>query len=197
MTKEPKKLKDLLPDVIKPGGEIESIALIKKEKMSRQEKSDELVKVFNSLKPPEKFKAVNNQIRGLVKTHDTVMLPGRVIAKDEPEVLYIMVEELFSYAGMNDANFARTVTDVLIETYGWMALQDFALFFRKIKSGLYGEIYGKMNGMWIAGKIKNFQQSVQYNITKDQEAVHFEYKRLDGARDLDHYYDDVMPEIIE
>lgn len=197
MTNEPKKLKDLLPDSFKPENEIDTVAIIQKDKLTREQKSIELIKVFNSLKPNEKFKAINNQIKGLSKTYDIVLLPGRVMAKDEPQILYMMTEELFHYAGMNDAGLARTVTDVLIETYGWMALQDFALFFRKIKAGLYGEVYGKMNGMWIAGKIKNFQQSVQYNLAVDREAVHYERKRLDGCRDLGTYYDDVMPEILE
>lgn len=194
---EATKIGDLLPDAIKPKSETNAIALIQQEKLNRTAHSEEIAKVFSTLNTPQKYEVVKNQIKGIDKTLDTVKMPGRILAKDEPEVLYIMIEQLFQFAGIDNAHAASGVLDILIESYWWMALQDFALFFRNIKSGHYGEIYGKMNGMWITGKMKNFQQSVQYNLAMDKEAEHFARKQQDGCRGLDAYYDDIKPEIIE
>jgi len=191
-----KKVKEVLPDAIRPQP-ISAVAKIQNDKIERKQKTGELMKVFQSLQPPEKYKAISNQTRELGKTRDTVALPGRVLARDEPEVLYIMVLELFHFAGISDNGIIRTVVDIMVDSYGWMALQDFALFFRKIKSGNYGEVYGKMNGMWITGKISNFQKSVQYNMAVDREAEHFARKQDDGCRGLGSYYDDIRPDVVE
>ena len=158
MTKDVKKVGDLLPDVVNSKKGISAVAIIKQEKFNRKAHSKEIAKVFTTLNTPQKYEAVKNQIKGFEKTIDTVTMPGRVLAKDEPEVLYLMIEQLFQFAGINNAHGASGILDILIESYGWMALQDFALYFRKIRAGHYGELYGKMNGMWITGKIQNFQQ---------------------------------------
>jgi len=192
-----KKVGDLIPGAVKASQGKDEIAIIKSSKLTRKQSSEEFIKVFKTKDPAGKFEMVSRQVKGIAKTHETTILPGRVPARNEPEVVYIMVLELFSFAGMNDKNLIRTVVDILIDSYGWMSLQDFALFFKKIKSGTYGEVYGKMNGMWITGKIVNFEKSVQYNVIRDSEAEHFKRKEEDGDRDMDNYYSDIMPEIIE
>lgn len=193
----PKRIKDLLPSVKGQLDNSSEIALIQSEKLDRNQKTEQFIQEFNKKDPAGRFEMISNQVKGISKTHETAILPGRILARDEPEVVYIMVLELFSFAGMNDKNLIRTIVDVVVDTYGWMALQDFSLFFKKIKSGMYGEVYGKMSGMWITGKILNFQKSVQYNIVRDRESEHFKRKEIDGCRGLDTYYDDVMPEVIE
>jgi len=193
---EIKKIGDIIPDGYKPV-KSDRVAIIKNEKELRDKNSAEILKVFSTLEIPQKYKAINNQIKNMEKTSETVVMAGRVKAKDEPEVLYLMIEHLLQFAGISNQNAANGILDVMIESYGWMALQDFALFFRKIKAGHYGEVYGKMNGMWITGKIKNFQQSIQFHLAVDREAEHFARKQDDGCRGLESYYDDVKPEIFE
>jgi hypothetical protein len=193
---EPKKIGEVLSSR-KMKTENNQLAVLNEIKLKKQKQTEAFIQQFQKRDPAGKFEMVKNQVKGLQKTHETVDLPGRVKVKEEPEVLYIMVLELFTYSRMNDKNLIRTVVEILIDTYGWMALQDIALFFKKIKSGLYGEVYGKMNGMWITGKIVNFQKSVEYNLIRDQEAEHFKRKEMDGCRDLTNYYNDITPEIIE
>lgn len=193
---EPKKISELIPDVLKQKSST-GLENVQSEKIERSHKTDQFIERFSKLKPPEKYGAIINQTKELRTTEQTVALPGRISADDEPEILYIMVAELFNFAGLTDNGTIRSVHNTIMDSYGWMALQDFALFFRKIKSGQYGEVYGKMNGMWITGKINNFQKSVKYNLALDKEAEHFSRKQMDGCRGLETYYNDVKPEIIE
>lgn len=194
--KDAKKLKDLLPDKFS-SQPLAEVSRIQEDKKLREQSSVKFLVLFEKEDEAGKFSMITQQTRGLLKTSETVMLPGRVKAEDEPEVLYLMVLELFAFAGMNDKMLIRSVVDIMLDLYGWMALQDFALFFKKIKAGSYGEVYGKLSGMWITGKIQNFQQSVIYHKTMDDEAEHYMMKQLDGCRGLDTYYDDVKPKVIE
>jgi len=108
-----------------------------------------------------------------------------------------MLSDLFAFYGVTDVAIIKSVTELLADEYGLLAIQDYGLFFKKIKLGEYGEVYGKLNGGWITSKLNNFHKSVNYNYTIKKERKQYEIKRLSGARDLDTYYNDIKLENLE
>ncbi len=162
-------------------------------------KKNEIVKFKNwsNLPSDRKVSLVKEQVHSCKTTADTIALSERQKSGDEPEALYIMLHETFLFYGIDNPEMVRMVTEMFIKEYGLVALQDFALFLRKINTGKYGDIYGKFSGGWIMSKFRNFFDSVNYNYTVQKEKEHMDRKMESGSRDTGDYYDDIRPEIVE
>ena len=162
-------------------------------------KKNEIVKFENwsNLPAENKVSLVKEQVHSCKTTADTVALSERIQANLEPDALYIMLHDTFLFYGIDSPNIVHSVTKMLLEEYGLVSLQDFALFLRKVNTGKYGEVYGKFSGGWIMSKFRNFFDSVNYNYTVQKEKEHMNRKMESGARDTGNYYDDIRPEIVE
>ena len=201
MENKPQKIGEILPTALDIVGKTGNIEAIRNEKIARSQRGDVIKSDFGALdKTEDKAKFINAQVRSVSRTSDSVRLPGRIFPKDHPEVLALFIKSMSDYLNvskkMTNQQIAETC-DLLIQEHPMLSLQDFALFFRKVKTGYYGDIYGRIDGLTILTMVKNFANNCFYQITLDREAEHYERKRLDEARDYHNYYDDIEPEIKE
>jgi len=160
---------------------------------------NEILKSENRENLPEKRKVelVRKQVHSCKTTADTVALSERTEIRTEPEALYLMIHETMLFYGIDNSEMARSITEMFIQEYGLVALQDVSLFLRKVNTGRYGELYGKMSGGWLMSKFRNFFDSVNYNYTVKKEKEDFNKKQESGCRDTENYYNDIKPEILE
>jgi len=160
---------------------------------------NEILKFDNweTLPAERKVELVKIQVHSCMRTADTVSLSERKESRLEQEALYLMIHETLLFYGTDNPEMSRSVTEMFIQEYGLVALQDFALFLRKVNTGRYGELYGKMSGGWLMSKFRNFFDSVNYNYTRKKEQEDFNRKQEHGCRDTGNYYNDIKPEILE
>lgn len=81
---------------------------------------------------------------------------------------------------MSDQQIAETVK-LIIQTYYFLSLLDFKLFFTRLKQGFYGSFYDRMDGSLILEKLLLYEQ---------ERAQEFENKRMDEHRLLRKSEDD-------
>ena len=201
MENKPKRIDEIMPSVFDPQGKTGNLEAIRNEKIARVQRGDIIKKDFGALATIEdKAKFIDIQIKGITRTSESVRLPGRLFPKDHPEVLVTLLKSVTAYLNitnkMSNQQIAETC-DLLIQEYPRLSLQDFALFFRKIKTGYYGDIYGRLDGLSIMTMIKNFSHNCIYQLVLDDEAEHYERKRLSESRDYHDYYNDIEPEVKE
>jgi len=201
MENKPQKINEIIPGAIDVIGKTGNIEAIRNDKIQRQMRGDIIKKDFNAIaKIEDKAKFIDIQLKEITKTSESVQLPGRIFPKHHPEVLITLMKSMQGFINvsnkMSNQQIAETC-DLLIQEHPHLSLQDFALFFRKVKTGYYGDVYGRLDGLLIMAMIKNFSHNCNYQIVLDDEAEHYERKRLTEARDLENYYKDIEPKIKE
>lgn len=192
-----KRINEIVPALREKEIHETGLAKLSSELAIEEKNNAEFLERWEKLNEGDKLAVIKTQVKECEKTADTVYLPGRININQEQELLFVMMTDVFAFYGITDRNIIRSVTEVICDEYGYLSIQDCWLFFTKIKKGLYGDVYGKLNGGWITSKLANFFKSVNYNMTVKNDRRHYEIKRMQGSRDLEGYYDDVKPEILE
>ncbi len=194
MENTPKRVGEI-QGILKPQDQT-GLNRIVSDKLSRKEETKVFMELWDRIDNDEgKMDVVNNQTKGLTKTEHTVKLAGRINIEDEPGVVGLMIKQSMIMLG-GDSKISIPISEIIIDNFEGMSLQDFALFIRKLTSGKY-QVYGKPNVLTFTQNLENFYKSVNYNYVINKEAEHIERKRLQGSRDLPDYYSDIKPQIVE
>ena len=144
----------------------------------------------------EKYKKSNqlaeiqSQISGKVSLYEAVRLANVQLAENNKELLIEMLIELNQFTNvsrkMNKEQIAETVK-MLFEEYPRVSLQEYAIFFNRIKGGQFGQLYESLDGIKIMAFMKEFYKDILTCYNEFREEKHLELKRQWGCRDLDNY----------
>lgn len=144
----------------------------------------------------EKYKKSNQlaeiqkQVSGKLSLFEAVRLANIQLAENNRELLVEMLIELNQFTNvsrkMNKEQIAETV-NMLFEGYPRVSLQEYAIFFNRIKSGQFGQLYESLDGIKIMAFMKDFYSDILNCYNEFKEEKHLELKRQWGCRDLDNY----------
>ncbi len=135
----------------------------------------------------EEIAIIKKQVESVKTLYDVVRLPDIVLAEERTELLIEMLIELNRFTNvsrkMNDSQIAETVNNMLIE-YPRVSLQEYEIFFRRIKSGIFGQLYDSLDGIKIMAFLKDFYTELTKQYWDFKDEAHMEIKRMDYHRDL-------------
>ena len=98
-----------------------------------------------------------------------------------------MIIDLNVFSGvarkMNPNQIADTV-NMLLDEYPRLSLQEYQVFFNRIKSGKFGQLYDSLDGIKIMVFMKDFYKEVNNAYYDFKEEKHQDIKRIEGHRDL-------------
>lgn len=133
---------------------------------------------------------VKEQTKGLKSLYDVVRLPAPLLAEDYEYDLLKMFVELNQFANvknkMSQAQIVETI-NLLFEEYPRISLQEYAIFFRRIKTGYYGQLYESLDGIKIMAFMKEFYKEVVKEYYEFKEENHRYIKEIEGHRDIGNY----------
>jgi len=143
-----------------------------------------LVKSENALE------LVKEQVKSIRNLYDAVRLPAPLLAENYETELVKMFVELNQFVNvknkMNQAQIIETIS-LLFEEYPRLSLQEYAIFFRKIKTGYYGQLYESLDGIKIMAFMKDFYHEVRKEYNDFKEENHRQIKLMEGHRDIGIY----------
>lgn len=146
----------------------------------------------------EKYKGdaielVRNQIKTIKTVNEVVMLDQHLIAEDYTNELIQMFTDLNKFVNvsrkMSGEQISETIT-MLFQEYPRLSLQEYGLFFRKIKAGQFGTLYDSLDGVKIMVFMSEFYPSVVKATNYFHEERHLELKKEVGCRDTNNYYNE-------
>lgn len=133
---------------------------------------------------------VKEQTKGLKNLYDVIRLPVPFLAEDYEADLVKMFIELNQFANvknkMNQAQIIETI-NLLFEEYPRISLQEYAIFFRRIKTGYYGQLYESLDGIKIMAFMKEFYREALKEYHEYKEENHIDIKMMEGHRDMEYY----------
>ena len=131
---------------------------------------------------------IQEQVTSVKTSYDLVRMKNIEIADNSNKnIIADMIFDLNDFSNlsrkMNPGQIAETV-NMLLDEYPRLSLQEYQVFFNKIKKGYFGQLYESLDGIKIMAFMKQFYDEMvkAYNEFKDEK--HQEYKRIEGHRDL-------------
>lgn len=124
--------------------------------------------LITSASVPAKYKGnelafVKEQTRLVRTAGEVVRLQHPLIAEAYEDQLVKMLIELNEFLNikfkMNQAQITETVC-LLFEEYPRMSLQEYSLFFRRIKTGYFGPLYETLDGLKIMTFMKDYYREI-------------------------------------
>ena len=144
----------------------------------------------------EKYKGneielAKEQIKDVRNVFDVVRVERPLIAESYESELIKMFVELNNFANvkhkMNQSQIIETVK-MLFQEYPRLSLQEYALFFRRVKTGFYGQLYESLDGIKIMAFMKDYYKEVSKEFNMYDEETHFNRKINSECRDIHIYY---------
>ena len=136
----------------------------------------------------EIVKVVKEQVLQVKSSYDLVRLSEPIIAMDDnKEVIAEMLLELNEFSNvsrkMNPGQIIETV-NMLMNEYPRLSLQEYQVFFNRIKNGYYGHLFESLDGIKIMAFMKDFYKEINNAYNEYKEEMHQNIKRIEGHRDL-------------
>ncbi len=135
----------------------------------------------------EEIALIKKQVEAIKTLYEVVRLKDITLAEERKELLIEMLIDLNRFTNvsrkMNDAQLAETVNNMLIE-YPRVSLQEYEVFFRRIKSGGFGQLYDSLDGIKIMAFLRDFYKELVKEYYDFKEEDHREYKRQWKCRDV-------------
>lgn len=136
----------------------------------------------------ETIKLVKAQITDVKTSYDLVRLDDIVIAgQSDKNIVAEMLLELNEFSNvsrkMNESQIIETV-NMLLDEYPQLSLQEYQVFFNRIRSGKFGQLYESLDGIKIMAFMKEFYQDVLNAYHEFKEEKHQQIKRYEQHRDL-------------
>jgi len=124
-----------------------------------------------------------------IKTpYDLVRIKNPDIADENNKGLIIqMIIELNQFTGvarkMTPDQIADTV-NMLLDEYPRLSLQEYQVFFNKVRSGYFGQLYDSLDGVKIMVFMKQFYEEMVKAYNEFKEEDHYQIKVEEQHRDL-------------
>ena len=136
----------------------------------------------------ETIELVKAQIGNIKTSYDLVRLKDVVIVgQSSKNIIAEMLLELNEFSNvsrkMNEGQIVETV-NMLLNQYPGISLQEYQVFFNRIRSGEFGQLYESLDGIKIMAFMKDFYQEVLNAYYEFKEEKHQEIKRTEQHRDL-------------
>ena len=136
----------------------------------------------------ETIKLVKTQIGNIKTSYDLVRLNDIVmVGQSNKSIVAEMLLELNEFSNvsrkMNEGQIVETV-NMLLNEYPRLSLQEYQVFFNRIRSGKFGQLYESLDGIKIMAFMKEFYQEVLIAYFEFKEENHQEIKRIEQHRDL-------------
>lgn len=118
-----------------------------------------------------------------------------IVAKEAGEnqaraIVVLLLTEVVSFFNasntMNDSQVAIT-TDLIIEEYPYLKVDDLKLVFRNAMKGRYGDIYNRLDGSVIMGWLRQYNRE---RCTRADILSYNDHKQLNEAESNGLYYED-------
>jgi len=145
-------------------------------------------KSLQTYKKAEVVKQIKSQIVSVKTSYDLVRLDDIMIADEtSKEIVAEMILELNEFSNlsrkMSGPQIIETV-NMLLDEYSGLSLQEYQVFFNRIKKGEFGQLYESMDGIKIMTFMKEFYADMvkSYHEFKDED--HQQIKRVESHRDL-------------
>lgn len=139
-------------------------------------------------KKPDAIARIQEQVVNIKTAYDLVRIdePG-IVSEVNKAVVIQMLIDLNVFAGvarkMNEAQIADTV-NMLLDEFPSLSLQEYQVFFNRIKSGKFGQLYDSLDGIKIMVFMGVFYKEVNNAYHDFKEESHEQLKRIEGHRDL-------------
>jgi len=134
------------------------------------------------------IKKIESQISQIKTSYDLVRISEPDIADESNKnILADMIMNLNKFSNvsrkMDSLQVAETV-NMLLNEYPRLSLQEYQVFFNRIKSGQFGQLYDSMDGIKIMAFIKEFYDEMVNAYHEFKEENHQQIKRYEKHRDL-------------
>lgn len=141
-------------------------------------------------KKSDQLAKIQEQVSGKMSLYNAVRLENIQLAENNRELLIEMLIELNRFTNisrkMNESQIVETV-NMLFEEYPKISLQEYAIFFNRIKTGQFGQLYDSLDGIKIMVFMDQFYPEIVRFYNEFKEESHIELKKEWGCRDLDKY----------
>jgi len=136
----------------------------------------------------EIVKTIQEQVATIKSAYDLVRLENIEIAdQSNKEIVAEMILELNEFSNvsrkMSGPQIVQTV-NMLLNEYPKLSLQEYQVFFNKVRSGYFGQLYDSMDGIKIMVFIKQFYEEMVKAYNEFKEEDHYQIKVEEQHRDL-------------
>lgn len=134
------------------------------------------------------IKYVKEQTAAVKTSYDLVRLSDAIIVTlSSKNIVAEMLLELNEFSNvsrkMNEPQIVETV-NMLYNEYPNLSLQEYQVFFNKIKTGYFGQLYESLDGIKIMAFMKEFYNEMVNAYYEFSEESHQQIKRQEEHRDL-------------
>ncbi len=146
------------------------------------------IKSLAILNKTELAKYIKKEVAEVKTSYDLVRLPDVIIADQTNKgTVAEMLLDLNEFSNvsrkMNEPQIVETV-NMLYQEYPRLSLQEYQVFFNKIKNGYFGQLYESLDGIKIMAFMKEYYTEMLKAYHEFKEEKHQEFKRIEGHRDL-------------
>lgn len=139
-------------------------------------------------KKPDALVKIQEQVSKIKTSYDLVRIKDPDIVGENNKMIVIqMLIDLNQFASvsrkMSSDQIAETV-NMLLDEYPRLSLQEYQVFFNRIKSGKFGQLYDSLDGIKIMVFMKEFYNDMVNAYHEYKEEKHQEFKRKENHRDL-------------
>jgi len=143
---------------------------------------------LQTYKKAELVKIVKQQVVQVKTPYDLVRLDDAIVAEESnKEIIAEMLLELNEFSNvsrkMNPGQIIETV-NMLLSEYPRLTLQEYQVFFNRIKHGYFGQLYESLDGIKIMAFMKEYYNDILNAYHEMKEEFHQEIKRAENHRDL-------------
>ncbi len=136
----------------------------------------------------ETIELVKAQINNIKTSYNLVRLNNVVVVgQSNKSIVAEMLMELNEFTNvsrkMSEGQIVETV-NILLDEYPRLSLQEYQVFFNRIRSGKFGQLYESLDGIKIMAFMKDFYQEVLNAYHEFKEEKHNQIKRDEQHRDL-------------
>lgn len=146
------------------------------------------IKSLQTYNKAEIVKSIRDQVATVNTSYELVRMEDIDIAgENNKQIIAEMLLELNEFTNvsrkMTENQIIQTVK-MLLKSYPNLSLQEYQVFFNKIKTGYFGQLYESLDGIKIMAFMKEFYREVNIAYQEFKEEKHQEIKRLENHRDL-------------
>lgn len=137
---------------------------------------------------PDALVKIQKQVSKIKTIYDLVRIKDPDIVSENNKIVVIqMLIDLNQFASvsrkMSSDQIAETV-NMLLDEYPRLSLQEYQVFFNRIKSGKFGQLYDSLDGIKIMVFMKEYYTDILNAYHEFKEEKHQEIKRQEKHRDL-------------
>ena len=132
--------------------------------------------------------AVKEQVIDIKSAYELVRIEKpEIVNQDSKKIVAEMLIELNKFSNVSrkmDEFQIRETVNMLLDEYPQLSLQEYQVFFNRICSGKFGQLYESLDGIKIMAFMKEFYSEILNAYHEFKEEKHQQIKRDEQHRDL-------------